>query len=191
MKIEFIIPSYNSSQRLMTILYSLVSQTNPNWTAHVVVDSLLPMEYQSVVDWFRFEKRVRFSFIDGPNKDWGHTCRNYGIKDIKEKWVVMTGDDNYYMPLFVDDFLKAASQPRVNFVFCNMVHNNFNYAPVNCAVGAGRIDIGNAMFLSENLKGFELDKTDYNADWKLIEHYHRKYKHEKTLKIEKILYVHN
>jgi hypothetical protein len=38
--IEFIIPSFERPDKLMVLLYSLISQTNDNWIAHVVADAM-------------------------------------------------------------------------------------------------------------------------------------------------------
>ena len=121
MKIEFIIPTWDRPNNLMVILASLVAQTNSNWTAHVIIDGITD-DYRKVKDLYQDEERIRFSHITGPNKDWGHKARNYGLDNAKEEWIVMTGDDNYYVPTFVQEMLDATvDKPKM--VMCNMVHN--------------------------------------------------------------------
>lgn len=189
MKIEFIIPTYNSPDKVMTILNSLRVQTNSNWKAHVVIDGQT-LIYQQVKEYFKDDERIKFSHIDGPNKDWGHTARQYGLENATEYWNVMTGDDNYYMPTFVDEFLRVG-KGKVTFVYCDMVHNNYNYFPIKSEVKLGSIDIGNFMSVTESAKGIILDTTDYNADFKWIISYLSKQRQKKMTKIDKVLYVHN
>ena len=39
--IEFIIPTYNRPNQLLTVIGSILSQTNSNWKIHVVADAIL------------------------------------------------------------------------------------------------------------------------------------------------------
>ena len=190
MKIEFVIPTWDRPNNLMVILASLVAQTNPNWTTHVIIDGLTD-DYRKVKDMYQNEERIRFSHIDGPNKDWGHTARNYGLNKSIEEWMVMTGDDNYYVPTFVAEMLKDADDKH--FIYCDMVHNAFDYMAVRSEIKKGLIDIGNMMFKPKLVEGFVLDKTDYNADWTFINYYRTKqwFNDNGFHKINKILYVHN
>lgn len=190
MTIEFIIPTWQRPDKLKVMLSCLQAQTNPNWTAHVIIDGLTN-DYREVKDMYQNETRVRFSHIDGPNNDWGHTARNYGLQQCDKEWVVMTGDDNYYVPVFVDEFLTAANMPKAAFVYCDMVHNNYEYNPIKSKLQVGAIDIGNFMSKTISAKNIKIDTTDYNGDWKFIETYVRGHRFEKIIKIEKILYVHN
>jgi len=190
-KIEFVIPTYKRPDNLMVILSSLVAQTNPNWTAHVVIDGITN-EYFRVKEFFQPEERIRFSHIeDGPSKDWGHTPRQYGLDNAKEEWVVMTGDDNYYVPVFVDEMLKSTG--KTHFVYCNMVHNwvNNDYIPVDSEPIRYRIDIGNFMVKTELGKNIKLHKHLNEADGIYVEEFLKTYPGLKPKKISKILYVHN
>lgn len=189
--IEFIVPTWKRPNQLMMMLSSLVSQTSDKWKAHVIIDGLTN-DYFSVKEYFQDNPNIRFSHITGPNNDWGHTARNYGLSEAKEEFVVMTGDDNYYTPNFVKEMLEEAISNGANLVFCNMVHNNFNYQMVNCRVAHGAIDIGNVMTRTKLAQQFEL-QHNYDADWTFITQYCQKHKQtsKSLVKIDKILYIHN
>lgn len=192
-KIEFIIPTYKDESQLMGLLYSLIVQSNNNWTAHVISDG----EYEGFKDieqHFCLNSQITFSTIEGPNKDWGHTARNYGLKNSSEEWVVMTGADNYYMPDFVDEFLKiSTSFPTTNFIFCNMVHNEAHYKHyqvLEAGLSEGNIDMGCFATKSKFSKQLELNKHLYTADWRFAEKFITLYP-SKINHIKKVLYVHN
>lgn len=198
MKIEFIIPTYNSPNQLKTIVGSLLSQTSPNWTCQIISDGCdEDINHENI----RFisqlkDDRINYTRIEGPNKDWGHTARNYGLKRAKEEWVVMTGCDNYYMPVFVQDFLNIAKYHTSSlFVFCDMVHNLAfgGYKIITSELKLGMIDIGNFMAKTKFAQQIELNMHSYQADWFFIEEYLKKFvKHQNMIKkINKILYVHN
>jgi len=191
-KIEFIIPTYNRPDKLMVILMSIKVQTVNKWKVHVVADA--PYEgYEEVKSYFKNDDRFRFSELNGPHKDWGHTARNYGLENLEEEWVVMSGDDNYYVPVFVETFLDSINfRNDANFVHCNLIHNwvNSDYIPLISVPRVNRIDIGNFMTKSEYAKQIRLDVTKGNADGLFVEEYINKFKGN-IVHIEKFLYVHN
>ena len=189
-KIEFIIPTWERPEELKLILQSLMVQTNPNWKAHVIIDGLTN-DYREVKDMYQNETRVRFSHVDGPNNDWGNTARNYGLDEATEEYVVMTGDDNYYTPTFVHNFLEVGETGK-DFVYCDLVHDlkTDMYQPIKSRVIEGVIDIGNYMTRRSIIGDLRLITDSYQADFKFA-NYINKHKTSKVGKIDKILYVHN
>lgn len=196
MKIEFIIPTYDRPELLMTIISSIVSQTNPNWTIHVVGDHPSEenqLKIANIAAYYNSDDRIKFSILDKQYNDWGHTPRNYGLEKATEEWVIMTGEDNYYVPTFVENFLSVV-RDDVNFVFCNMVHNwsNDNYIPINSDTSYGKIDIGNFMTRRINAQKLRLNTKINQADYFFVEEYLGRFTGEgQIIKIDKILYVHN
>lgn len=190
-KIEFIIPTYNRPDNLMVVLMSIKVQTSNDWKVHVVADAIYD-GYQEVKDYFKNDDRFRFSELNGPHKDWGHTARNYGLEMAEEEWVVMSGDDNYYMPVFVKDFLEAGKNHGVHFVYCNLIHNWVYdlYIALISGPKIGQIDIGNFMAKTKFAKQLKLDMTRADADGVFVEEYLRKFKGN-IIKLDKFLYVHN
>lgn len=193
MKIEFIIPTCDRPEKLMVILSSLWCQSDPNWTAHVVMDGVFFGEYKTVQEFYKNESRIRWTELKTKHNDWGHTPRNHGLKVCQEEWVVMTGDDNYYVPEFVQEFLNAAKNTDTDFIFCNMVHNWVakEYIAVNCAIQYGRIDIGCFMTRAKLAQTIPLNTKVNEADWLFARDFLAKYKNKTPIKIPKFLYVHN
>jgi glycosyltransferase involved in cell wall biosynthesis len=193
MKIEFIIPTYSRVSHLITMLGSLQAQSNPNWTAHVVADC--PEEdvqenMKTIVAFFN-DPRIKLSILPERHNDWGHTPRQHGLDNATEEWVIMTGEDNYYVPEFVDIMLEQGKNHH--FVYCDMVHNwiNRDYIPIHSRLELGRIDIGSFMCKTNMAKKIKLKKDQEWADWYFIEDFQNKYKIAKYKKVNKILYVHN
>jgi glycosyltransferase involved in cell wall biosynthesis len=191
MKIEFIIPTYDRPHQLMGVISSIFSQTSPNWKIHVVADAIYD-GYQKVKDYFEGDERIKFTELNGPHMDWGHTARNYGLQSATEEWVVMTGDDNYYVPIFVQDFLNEVDN-NTHFVYCNMVHNwtNQQYLVINSRPIPGSIDIGNFMTRTQLSNKLKIDITKGDADGLFVEEYLLKYPYGLVKKINKVLYIHN
>jgi len=191
-KIEFIIPTYNRPDHLMCTINSIVAQTSDKWKIHVVADCPPEGTLDKVMKYFEGDDRIKFTILPERYNDWGHTPRNYGAQHATEDWIVMTGEDNYYVPIFVDNFLSSVN-PKVGLVFCDMVHNwtNFQYAAISCEPAWGRIDIGNFMIRRKLSKQLKLDTKMDQADGKYIEEFKIKFPQQTIIKIPKILYVHN
>jgi glycosyltransferase involved in cell wall biosynthesis len=193
MGIEFIIPTYSRTNHLFTIVCSLLSQSNPNWKAHIVGDCV-PNENLELIHSFLNvvnDDRIKFTNLPERYNDWGHTPRNYGLKESKEEWTIMTGEDNYYVPTFVENMLGVTKGNH--FVYCQMVHNwiKDDYVPVNCELKFGHIDIGCYMFKTNMGNKIKLDTTFAESDWKFVTDFSSKYPLAKFGKVDKLLYVHN
>ena len=191
MRIEFIIPTYKSVDNLILILQSLIVQNNRNWKAHVVIDGYTDI-FDTIKDFYKNENRIQFTNISGPSNDLGHTPRNYGLQNATEDWVVMTGDDNYYIPTFVDEILKVIDN-NTKFVYCDMIHNGYNYQSFKCHHSSHNIDIGNMIIKSQFAKQLKLDRTRLDADGVMCNQYITKFCLEESniKKVNSILYVHN
>jgi glycosyltransferase involved in cell wall biosynthesis len=193
MKIEFIIPTYSRVNHLITMVASLTAQSNPNWKAHIVADCPdddVVEQMKTMVTFFN-DERIRLTVLDKRYNDWGHTPRQYGVDNATEEWVIMTGEDNYYVPEFVDIMLGESENQH--FVYCDMVHNwiNKDYIPLLSKLQLGRIDIGNFMTKTNMAKKIKLRIDQEWADWYFVEEFQNKYKAAKYKKVNKILYVHN
>jgi glycosyltransferase involved in cell wall biosynthesis len=193
MKIEFIIPTYNRVSHLITMLGSLQSQSNPNWTAHVVADCPeddIQETMKTIIAFFN-DPRIKLTILPERYNDWGHTPRQHGLDNATEEWVIMTGEDNYYVPEFVDIMLEESKNQH--FVYCDMVHNwiNRDYIPLQSKLELGRIDIGSFMCKTNMAQKIKLKKEHEWADWFFVQDFQKKYKIAKFKKVNKILYVHN
>lgn len=126
MKFEFVIPTYNRPAGLMMVINSIYCQSVDNWSISVVADA--PYDgYEKIVKFYEGDDRIRFHMLEGgPHKDWGHTPRIYGKENAVEEWLIMTGDDNYYFPCFLEAF-NSCVDDDTNFIFCDMYHNYSGY----------------------------------------------------------------
>jgi glycosyltransferase involved in cell wall biosynthesis len=194
--IEFIIPTYNRPNQLLTVIGSILSQTNSNWKIHVVADAIYH-GYENVKDFFSSNEKIKFSELSGPHNDWGHTPRIYGLENATEDWIVMTGDDNYYTPNFVDTFLSTIDN-NTNFIYCDMLHNHDtfhtnSYKYFDTKPQVNYIDIGNFATRVEMAKHISFNRGSYGADGEFVESYIKTYCNDSQniKKINKALYIHN
>lgn len=192
MKIEFIIPSYNRPDKLMCTISSIVAQTNPNWKLHVIDDCSPEVDkIKKIEQFFKDDDRIRWTYLDTNYNNWGHHSRQIGMDESTEEWVVMTGNDNYYVPEFVD--LMLSESHNQHFVYCNMVHNwiNREYYPIVSNTELGKIDIGNFMVKSNMGKKIRLIEPENWADWYFVRDFMKTFPQAKIKKLNQFLYVHN
>lgn len=197
MNIEFVIPCYERTGHLFALLGSLIAQNNPNWKAHVIADHPPQEALDRITGVINFlnDERIVFTNLPVRYNDWGHTPRNYGLQHSTEELIVMTGEDNYYMPTFVNEFHHAILKNNTNFVYCNMVHNltDNSYLPVKTKIELGYIDIGCCMYRKKYIKDLLLDVTYPESDFTFMQKYliGMTDSFMPITKIDKILYVHN
>jgi glycosyltransferase involved in cell wall biosynthesis len=188
MLVEIIIPTYNRLAPLKCMLASLVAQTNGNWGANVVIDNPDDIETTNLVKSFN-DTRIRWTKLEVRSNDWGHTPREIGKQASEAEYIIMSGDDNYYTPTFVDELQKASSSwPGV--IYWDMVHSHYDYAYFKCSPAYNQIDMGAFATRKDIAHSIKLN-TSYAADGEYIESIKSKYPWEKLEKIEKVLFVHN
>ena len=192
-KIEFIIPTYSRVSHLVALLGSLHCQSNPNWTAHVVADcppEEILEQMRTVVKFFN-DPRIKLSSLEQRYQDWGHTPRQYGVDNATEEWVCMSGEDNYYVPHFVDRMLTEGKDHH--FVYCDMVHNwtDRQYIPIKSELKYGMIDIGNFMCKTNMAQRIRLRTDMEHADFLFVEEFKNKFEQARVKKVAGVLYVHN
>lgn len=196
MMIEFVIPAYGRPYPLLTIIGSILSQSNKNWKIHVVADGDFT-GYGEIKNFFSGIEKIKFTELNGPHNDWGHTPRNYGLKNATEEWVIMTGDDNYYTPNFVDTFLSNINE-QTNFIYCDMLHNHEThhtkpYTYFSSQPKINYIDIGNFASRASLAKEIPLNPKSFAADGEFVEEYLKLFcqNSNSIKKINQALYVHN
>ncbi len=201
---EFVVSYYNSPSNLMMCLGSIMSQTANNWKIHVVADgdSGDPKSYQKIINYFDGDTRIQFSRTESRSNDFGYTPRDYAIKRSTSDWIVMTGHDNYYFPVFLEAF-NACIDDKTNFIFCDMYHNysNYEYGKAelrkivypNGFVRYEGIDLGCYASRTKFAKQIEIEKTLHWADGKYVADYWTKFCSDDGAikKINRSFYVHN
>lgn len=203
--VEFIIPTYNRPHSLMMTIHSIYSQSADNWRISVVADA--PYDgFEKVKNYFDGDDRITFDCLQGPHNDWGHTPRIHGLQKSNHPWNIMTGDDNYYFPCFLEAFNMCIVKPDVNFVFCDMYHNYSNYEygsselrQVELPPGYSEkyryegMDIGAFATRTELAKQIPFHKHLHWADGKFAADYWNEFcrSNGNIIKITKAFYVHN
>lgn len=196
MKFEFVIPTYARPNQLMMSIHSIYSQTVDNWKISVVADA--PYDgLDKIIKYFEGDNRISFEILNGPHHDWGHTPRIHGMMKATEEWLIMTGDDNYYFPCFLDAFNQCIDD-KTKFIFCDMYHNYSGYVYHSSELRKiGQryegIDIGSYATRTSLAKTIPFKKELHWADGEFAADYWNAYckEHGNIKKINRGFYVHN
>jgi glycosyltransferase involved in cell wall biosynthesis len=188
MLVDFIIPTFNRHAPLKSMIASLVAQTNPGWGAHVVIDNPDDVENVKIVESFN-DPRIRWSKMERRYNDWGHTPREFGKQKSEAKYIIMTGDDNYYTPNFVQELASVITH-NPGIVYWDMVHSHYNYSCFKCKLVINEIDMGAFAVRRDLAQTLPLDKS-FAADGEYVRNFLKKFSSEGSVKINKTLFVHN
>jgi len=188
--VSFIVPWYED---IPVVIPSLIAQKYQNIEIIVMYDGPAPSFARTYVKSFSNKK---LQLYDTPTRynDWGHTPRNMGIDRLssKSEAVIFTGIDNYYIPSFTDEiFAPIASNNSIVASYCNMLHNNANWNPVDTRLEYAKIDCGCFIVRSEIAREFRWGNRVSWEDWVFIEKVIKKYGMSKIAKVSRMLYIHN
>jgi len=189
MKVEFIIPTYDREYELASMLASLVAQSDTNWFANVVCDMDSRHIFNHLGSDDYTDERIRYTFLDKRYNDWGHTPREIGKQASTADYIIMTGDDNYYTPNFVEELIFA-SKDNPGMIYWDMVHSHYDYQYFKCEPRFNQIDMGAFATRRDLAQQLPLGK-EYAADGLFVENFKHMFPNERIVKINKVLFVHN
>jgi hypothetical protein len=127
--------------------------------------------------------------------EFGHPNRRMMLQNLAgacDDYVLITNDDNYYVPAFVEYFLKEAKSD-VGMLYCNTIHSYIKYDIMFTRVKECFIDMGCFVVRSDVAKAVGFNQTNHSADGVYAEACAR-YCQEHRLKIiyiDKSLFIHN
>ena len=170
MTIQIIAVAYERLIPLRILIDSFLVQTDPRWNLHVIYDGPVPQDIQNMVNGYS-DERVNFYCTQKRNGKYGHPNRREMLNKLSgshDDYVLLTNDDNYYVPTYVEKMLNECSKD-VGIVSCNTVHSHFNYDVHNSHIAEGGIDMGAFIVRYEIAKAVGFNYTHFSADGKYAE----------------------
>ena len=197
--LEVICVSYKRPALLHCFLLSLACQTSNDFVVKVIHDGP-DLETRKVIELVKQSyPNLMLSYEETQNRynDYGHTLRDIGLKSSSSEYILLTNDDNYYVPVFVEEILADIKVRKLDIVYFDMVHNHkiydlpnpIGYQTLITEPRLNRIDIGSFVFKGKIGKMVGFNDRSFAADGIFFEQLLTKTK--KIGKIEKVLYVHN
>jgi glycosyltransferase involved in cell wall biosynthesis len=194
-KFSIIVVAYQRYKEIKCLLHSLLSQTYDNFEVIVLHDGH-DEQHANIMSEFLTDDR--FKYIQTPTRfnDWGMSLRNIGLEMVTGDYVINTNDDNYYVPVYLDELNKTINgYPECNFVYYDCVlnhhnilnHNQKDYGLLIPKLKSCYIDMGQFAVKKDIIIKYRFKSTS-TADGELVEEMNHELKPEY---IDKILFVHN
>lgn len=141
--LKIIMVAYRRIIPLRIAIDSFLNQAEPSWELHIIHDGPAQPEIKAIVDQ-RPDPRLHFLQTTKVNGRWGHPNRRYMLRRIEalpEDYILITNDDNYYVPIFVKT-VKSYMKHKPGIIYYNTLHNYFGYTVHHSKLKVGSIDMG-------------------------------------------------
>jgi len=186
--------AYQRPIEMRILIDCFLVQTNPNWRLLMVHDGEGNEEVRATSRLYN-DPRITYVETSERHGEYGHPNRKSFLEELisdRETFILLTNDDNYYCPVFVDMML-AKCDKNTGFVYCDTVHSHFKYDVLKTTVKVDRIDIGAFIVRADVARVVGFHNFAFNGDGYYAEEcadYCRK--HNLGIKcIPKPIFVHN
>ncbi len=122
--------AYKRYRNLPVLIHSLLAQTLQNFKLIVIHDGP-DAEMAELLAPFQdsHPDLISVLFTDQRFNDYGHSLRDIGIRLADTEYVLLTNDDNYYVPRFLEYMFIPVHAQNANgpdIVYCDMIHSHNN-----------------------------------------------------------------
>lgn len=192
--IRIICVAYNRPIQLRILIDCFLIQTNPQWELNIIHDGPAGDRICEIIADYK-DSRIKFFNSQKRLGNYGHPNRRQVLEKLAcdpNDFILMTNDDNYYVPVFVEYMLNHATR-LVGIVSCNTIHSHFQYRIHESRLVESGIDMGAFIVRAQIAKIVGFRYEDFSADGKYAEecaNTARAYKLE-IVHIPKAIFVHN
>ena len=163
--LRIICVAYERPIRMRVLINSFVLQTNPNWELNIIHDGKASQSVRDAISLYD-DDRIRFFESEQRNQCYGHPNRKMMLDKMptsNEDFVLLTNDDNYYVPVFVEYMLREINS-HVGMVYCDSVHSHFKYIHHRTQIRVDHIDIGSFIVRLDIAKKIGFTGVAFNSD---------------------------
>ena len=131
-----IAPVYLPSYPVLTLLPSLLAQTDEDWEAILIHDGPAPT-WEWLIKTFP-DPRVRYRSSRERIGNWGHSLRAAAIEEqLNGRYVWLSNGDNYACP----DLVSRVNRETADVVAFPILHNTYDYTLLHPSLELGHIDL--------------------------------------------------
>jgi len=177
MRLKIMSVAYERPIPMRILIDCFLVQTNPNWELTIIHDGKASEDVLRTVSLY---KDPRIIFQESPERYgiYGHPNRKRFLENIETNYtdfILLTNDDNYYVPVFVDKVLtkcgsildspkKWNSPLDVGMVYFDTVHSHFQYNVLKTEVRVDHIDVGSFVVRADVAKAVGFANFAFNGD---------------------------
>jgi hypothetical protein len=165
-RLHVICTAYERPINLRILIDSFIVQTKSNWALHIIHDGKPSDLIMAVINSYD-DVRINFKYTPERNQQYGHTNRKMMLEQLqadKNDYILITNDDNYYTPVFVEWLMNIAKPQTTGMVYCDTVHSLMQYNLFKTAVRVNGIDMGSFIVRSDIAKTIGFNGTHHSAD---------------------------
>ena len=115
-KIDIILPNFNSSDSIKETIKSIIDQTFKNWKL-IIVDDCSDKKTRTLLKKFSKNKRIKIYWLK-KNKGAGY-CRNYAIKKSKSSYLAFIDSDDIWKKDKLETQLRFMENNNYLFTYTN------------------------------------------------------------------------
>lgn len=153
--------------RLMAMILCLQRQSYRNWEAVIVTDGI-NADARSLISVMNDPRLVFVETVEKKGQ-WGHPYRNLGIQQCKGDLIGLTNDDNYYVPGYLHQMVKAMVANDCDLIMCDMLHTYQNWDRLETLPFQNKADLGNWLVKASIAKSTPWPGNDMRDDGKYVE----------------------
>jgi hypothetical protein len=203
-EITIVCVAYKRYAKIQVLVHSILCQSLNNWKLHIIHDGY-DQEMDELLGPYR-EKHPQISYEFTPTRydDYGHTLRDIGIRQVETEYLLITNDDNYYVPEFLKLMFQEINRAELDMVLCDMVHSHLDSKQEEMRYQADtygffstypknfKVDIGCFIVRTELAKQVGFRDKSFTGDGVFVEDIIASVGKEIRIgKLKKILFVHN
>ena len=194
-KMIIICTALNRPIELRHMIDGMLLQTSREWILHIVYDGPPPESIIKVMSLYD-DERITFTSTPQINGKYGHPNRRMMLQKVKadsDDYILITNEDNYHMPVFVEYFLNQTKVGGVGFVYCDTIHSYMHYDILKTKPIENLIDMGSFIVRADIAKMVGFNHDHLSADGRYAMQCKRMCRRRllKVLYIPKAIFVHN
>ena len=188
---------YQRVEPIKILIGSFLVQSSSKWKLYIIHDGPAPEKLKEYMAQYKNNNFIEFTETEKVNGYWGHPNRNIMLRKMilnHSDFLLITNDDNYYVPKFVEYFLLSASRgPKTGMVYCDMIHSHLEYGVLKSRIEIGFVDMGSFIVRIDVAKKVGFKYINMAADGQFAIDCHKLCRKMKLRVnyIEKPLFVHN
>lgn len=177
------------TQRLSHALQSLVSSLQ----AQTITPHMIQVTHDGPYTGPPLTLGVPFVSTKDHVGKFGHPHRQATIDTLMKagcEWILLTNQDNWYAPVFLEWLLSDAQRQKMPLVYCDMVHSHKLWKPFTTQPRRGQVDLGGFLFHRTLAERVRFDKHTFDGDGDFFERLRQTAK-GRVAKVAATLFVHN
>jgi hypothetical protein len=170
-------------------------QTSRDWILHIIHDGPPSKEIDAIMSLYR-ESNILFESTPQVNGHYGHPNRQLILQKLPlnhKDYVLITNDDNMYVPVFVEFFLNKCKPNDVGMVYCDTIHSYMGYEILKTELRENFIDMGSFIVKLDIAKRVGFNSVHLSADgsYAVACANYCRLKKMRIVHISKALFIHN